>query len=108
MRAIFSNCIRLTAILSVGAALFARAQNPAPPETNALMQLMMSQAPVDISSPVVVTATFDPPIVRPGELSVYRVTLNATEGAIKLPAEIRAPQEMKLRPTSQGQSLLAV
>src|SRR2546425_46764 len=49
----------------------------AQPETNALVQLMLTQPPTDISSPVMATATFDPPVVRPGERAVYRVTFNA-------------------------------
>ncbi|MSU57198.1 MAG: hypothetical protein EXS35_03280 [Pedosphaera sp.] len=98
---------RFAAAMVFGAVLLVRAQNPSPTESNTMMQLMMSQAPVDISSPVVVTATFDPPVVRPGELSVYRITLNATEAAIKLPAQIRVPKELTVRPTSQGQSLHA-
>ena len=64
---------------------------------------MMSQPPVDISSPVTATVSFDPPLVQPGEKSVYRVTFNATEVSIGWPEEIPAPPSLKLRRSSSGQ-----
>ena len=64
---------------------------------------MMSQPQVDISAPVTATATFDPPLVRPGEKSVYRISLNAPEASIQWPEEISAPPQLKLRRTASGQ-----
>jgi hypothetical protein len=81
----------------------ARAQTPSPTAPNPLVQLMMSQPPVDISSPVTATALFDPPLVRPGEKSVYRVTFNATDASIRWPDEIPAPAKLKLRLNASGQ-----
>lgn len=77
------------------------AQSPAPPN-NQLIQLMMSQPQVDISSPVTATATFDPPVVRPGEKSIYRVSLNAPEASIQGSAEISAPS-LKLQRITSGE-----
>ena len=77
------------------------AQAPDPGST--MIQLMMTQPPTDISSPVVATASFDPPRVRPGEKSIYRVTFNATEVSIQWPGEISAPPQLKLRRTASGQ-----
>ena len=81
----------------------AHAQTPSPTAPNPLIQIMMSQPPVDISSPVTATASFDPPLVRPGEKSVYRVSFNATEASIRWPEEIPAPVHLKLRPSASGQ-----
>src|SRR6185503_18340969 len=53
--------------------LFAQPQNP-PPGQDPLMSLMMSQPKIDTTSPTRVVAVFDPPIVRPGEQSIFRVT----------------------------------
>lgn len=83
--------------------LAANAQAPPPAPGNALIQLMLSQPPVDISSPVVATTSFDPPLVQPGEKSIYRVAFNATEVSIGWPEEITAPPQLKLRRTSSGQ-----
>ncbi len=77
-------------------------QAPNHPADN-LIQLMISQPPVDVSTPVTATAAFDPPRVRPGEKSVYRISLNAPEASIQWPTEISAPPSLKLRRTASGQ-----
>src|SRR5690242_13961199 len=66
-------------------------------------QLQVQQPPVDVSSPVTATATFDPPVVRPGEKVFYRVTFDATESAVEWTEAIPAPPELKLRPVAHGQ-----
>jgi len=85
----------------------ARAQN-----SEQLMQLMMSQPHADINVPVTATASFDPPIVRPGEKSVYRVTFNATSDAssvtVKWPEPMPAPAPLKLRQTVAGHNMQAL
>lgn len=83
------------------------AQQPAqpPPQTNPLIQLMQSQPPIDISSPVVATATFDPPVVRPGEKCIYRVSFNALETSVRWTQPLTAPPQLKLRPGAHGQVL---
>src|SRR3974390_3397375 len=46
----------------------------APPSQDPLMSLMLATPPIDVDSPVVPAASFDPPIVRPGEWTTYRAT----------------------------------
>ncbi len=67
------------------------------------MQLQVPQPAVDTSSPVTATAAFDPPMVRPGEKTFYRVTVTATESSIQWPDEISAPPELKFGPGARGQ-----
>src|SRR5215831_7064254 len=69
----------------------AGAQVTVPPQSDPLMSLMMSQPPLDTTSPVRATAAFDPPVVRPGEPSTYRVSFNALEQFIAWPSSIAAP-----------------
>lgn len=80
------------------------AQVPASPTSEQLIQIMRSQPTVDVSAPVTATASFDPPLVRPGEKSIYRVTLNATEVSVNLPGEIPAPAALKLSRSVSGQN----
>lgn len=82
-------------------ALFAQAPQQLPP--GGLGQLQVPQAPVDISSPVTATAAFDPPVVRPGEKTFYRVTVTATESSIQWPEEISAPPGLRFAPDAHGQ-----
>ena len=58
------------------------AQTPAPaPPPDPLMQLMLTQPPIDISTNINITASFDPPIITPDGLSTYRVTISAAVSA---------------------------
>jgi hypothetical protein len=94
--------ILLILALCDGRFMSARAQASA----DQLMQIMMSQPHMDISTQVTATVSFDPPIVRPGEKSVYRVTFNATSDAssvsVKWPEPMPAPPPLKLRLTAGG------
>lgn len=105
----FNSTVAL-AMLCVAAAITpAWAQTPAPPQQpNPLMQLMLSQPPIDVSSPVQVEATFDPPAVRPGQKAVYRITLNAIAANVRLPGQIPAPPQLEFRSSAQGQILRPV
>jgi hypothetical protein len=91
--------------LAVG---FSAASAPAQ-SSEQLMQLMMSQPKVDISAPVTATASFDPPLVRPGEKSVYRVTFNATSDAtavaVRWPEPMPAPAPLQLRLVASGHDM---
>ena len=82
-----------------------RAQAPAPasPRPDPLMSLLMSQPRTEISSNVIAAAEFDPPVVRPGESSTYRVTFNALEESIAWPEALKAPSELNLRQGGHGQ-----
>jgi hypothetical protein len=74
------------------------------PEAAAQM-IMRPQTPVDNSQPanLVATAEFDPPAVRPGEKTTYRVTINATQNSIRWPDEIALPAGLSLGPSARGQ-----
>ena len=80
----------------------AAAQNP-PPQPDPLSALLMSQPVIDTTSPVTATASFDPPIIRPGGVSTYRVTFNAMMDSIQWPEEIIAPQQLELQLSARGQ-----
>ena len=69
------------------------------------MQLMLAQPKIDVNSPVTPLVSFDPPVVKPGEDSTYRVTLNALETAIDSPDKIPAPAQLTWRPGAHGQIL---
>jgi len=103
-------CVRLFAFATIFTAsfisVFGQSSPPAP--VNNLIQLMMSQPPVDISTPVSATTSFDPPLVQPGEKSVFRVTLNATDASIHWPDEISAPPQLKLRRGASGEIMQPV
>jgi len=85
------------------APLCLRAQTQPPVPAGSLIQLQVAQPAVDVSSPVTATAAFDPPVVRAGEKTFYRVTVDATESSIQWPDEIAAPPELKTGPTARGQ-----
>ncbi len=71
----------------------------------AAAQFMVPQPAVDNSPPenILATAEFDPPVVRPGEKTFYRVTITATENSIKWPDKIPAPPELRLGAVARGQ-----
>ena len=71
------------------------------------MSLMLSQPKIDISAPVKATAEFDPPAVRPGEQSLYRVAFNALEEAVEWPEKLAVPPGLELRRGAHGEILRA-
>jgi hypothetical protein len=82
-----------------------RAQTSAPPVPavqDPLMNLMISQPKIDTSAPVKASAVFDPPVVRPGEQAIYRVTFNALEESIDWPSELAYPRGLQGRPGAHG------
>ncbi len=81
------------------------AQSPAPPQPDPLMQLMLSQPSIEISTNVEIRAVLDPMVVRVGEKSTYRVTINAVSDSIKWPDDIYAPGELTLKQSARGQIL---
>src|SRR5204862_3408139 len=78
---------------------------PQPRPQDPLISLMLAQPKIDIESPVVATATFDPPSVRPGEESLYRVSMNALEESVEWPEKLKAAPELEMRPGARGQML---
>jgi hypothetical protein len=79
------------------------AQTPPQLPPGGLIQLQVAQPAVDVSSQVTATATFDPPVARPGEKAFYRVTVDATESSIQWPDEIVLPPGLKFGPSARGQ-----
>jgi len=67
------------------------------------MALLMSQPKTEIASNVVAVAGFDPPVVRPGEGAVYRVSFNALEESVVWPEKLNAPAELDIRAGGRGQ-----
>ena len=67
--------------------------------------IMRPQPAVDNSQleNVSAKAEFDPPAVRPGGKTFYRVTINATENSILWPDEISLPPELRPGPAARGQ-----
>jgi tetratricopeptide (TPR) repeat protein len=78
--------------------------NPANLTPEQLKTLIMAQPKIDVESPVNPMVAFDPPMVRPGEMATYRVTLNALEASIEWPESISSP-ELTLEPRGRGQIL---
>lgn len=83
--------------------LVLRAQTPAQLPPGGLMQLQVAQPTVDVSSPVTASAVFDPPVVRVGEKTFYRVTMDAAESSIQWPETIFAPSALPLGKPARGQ-----
>ena len=69
------------------------------------MTLMLSQPKIDISSPVNPEAAFDPPVVAPGQETIYRVTFNALEETVDWPDKIAAPAALQMSRGAQGEIL---
>ncbi len=71
-----------------------------------LLQLMMSQPPVDTQSRVVARASFDPPVVQVGGETIYRVSLNAlSDSILQWPDEMVAPSQLEMKAGARGQIL---
>lgn len=107
--AIKNKIMRGAAILAVlmGAMVSVVAQ-PAEPPVDPLMQLMLTQPPIDISTNVEVRVSFDPPVIGLGEKATYRVAINAVSDSIKWPDDIFAPMELTVRSSARGQILQRV
>ena len=83
-----------------------RAQTPPSISPAVVAQMVMQpQPPVDNSrlQNVTATAKFDPPVVRPGEKTFYRVAITAMGDSIEWPEEIAAPAALPLGRRVQGQ-----
>ena len=66
-------------------------------------KLQVPQPGADVTSPVTVTATFDPPNARVGQTVYYRVVLDGAGGDVEWPGAISAPKELTLGPVVHGQ-----
>src|ERR1039457_5129320 len=81
------------------------AQLPGPQPRDPFMSLMMSQPKIEIPAVPSATATFDPPVVRPGEESFLRVVVNALEASVEWPTTLAAQPQLEMRPGAHGQLL---
>jgi len=66
---------------------------------------MISQPRLHIPPETIATAAFDPPVVRPGEETIFRVTFNALQDSIEWPEMLPAPPQLELSPGARGQLL---
>lgn len=89
--------------LLAGLRAFAQTNPAAAPPQDPLMQLMLSQPAIEISTNVEILAAFDPPVIGVGEPATYRVTINAISDSIKWPEDIYAPLELNLKQSARGQ-----
>ncbi len=105
-RAAQSTLFAAPALLVAAVVLSAQAQPTNAPPPDPLMQLMMTQPNIEIAAHPVATAAFDPPVIRPGELSTYRVTFNALDDSIRWPAQVLTPPALGLRFGARGQILV--
>jgi len=69
------------------------------------MSLMLAQPRMEIPAVTKATAAFDPPVVRPGEQSFFRVVFNALEDSIEWPTNLAGPSQLEMHPGAHGQIL---
>ncbi len=93
-------------MLAMSVPLAAQAPGPAPRDP--FMNLMLSQPKIQIPAVTRATAAFDPPLVRPGELSFLRVAFDALEESIEWPTNLAAPRQLEMRPGAHAQILQMV
>ena len=96
-------------LLAVFSASAVSAQSTsAPPVQDPLMSLMLSQPKIDVESPVTPSALFDPPVIKPGEKAIYRISFNALEESIEFPAALPITPRLEVEPGGHGQTLSMV
>ena len=85
--------------------LIVHAQLPQQLPPGVAVQMMQPQPAVDVSQSenFSATAAFDPPVVRVGEKTFYRVTVEATQNSIQWSDDISAPPELKFGANVRGQ-----
>jgi len=76
----------------------------APTNQDLFNALIGSAASVDMDSPVIARAEFDPAVVPLGGRSVYRIVLTALDESVKLPDQLPAPNGLQLQAGGRGQA----
>ena len=66
---------------------------------------MATQPKIEIPAVTKVTAAFDPPVVRPGELAFLRVAVNALEESVDWPTNLPSPPQLEIRLGAHEQML---
>jgi hypothetical protein len=92
----FAAGLLLAAVIQTGA------QTPPHLPPGGLLQLQVAQPAVDTSTPVTAAASFDPPVVRAGGQTFYRVSVTATESSIAWPENIAIPPSLKITAKTRG------
>ncbi len=98
----FVQCLISIIFVAVAAPL-SRAQVSPHVSPEQAARLQVAQPLADLSSPITVTANFDPPAARVGQSVFYRVALDGPGGDIKWPGAISASPQLKFGPLSQDQ-----
>lgn len=70
------------------------------------MSLMLSQPKIELGAPVVPKVSWDPPLIRPGDRAIYRLSLNALEDSTELPESLPFPAGLNARRGEQAQILV--
>ena len=94
---------RILFLLFVPLIVHAQLPQTLPPGGAALVLQPQPTVEVSPAEKLVTTAEFDPPTVRVGEKTFYRVTVDATQNSIQWPDEIGAPPELKFGANVRGQ-----
>src|SRR5690242_2424753 len=79
-----------------------------PPAQDPLLSLMLSQPKIDVESPVNPSVMFDPPVVKPAERAIYRLSFNALEESVELPTTLPVTPKVEIEPGGHGQTLSMV
>src|SRR5690242_17032020 len=106
MNGLITKIVVLLALFAVSK-LSAQPTSP-PPAQDPLLSLMLSQPKIDVESPVNASVMFDPQVVKPGEKSIYRLSFNALEESVELPATLPATPKVEVEPSGHGQTLSMV
>ncbi len=72
------------------------------PPIDPLLQLMMTQPSIDISTNTEITAVFDPPVVRPGDVSIWRVAINALNDSVDWTNAVPFPPGLVATQSARG------
>lgn len=94
---------RTGSLVLLATGITSQAQLIRAPQSDPLSQLMVTQPSIEIASNVVAVASFDPPVIRVGDLAIYRVTFNALEESITWPEDVPAPMQLEVRLSARGQ-----
>ncbi len=97
-----AHCQKLVMPLLLLAAVSARAQSADIPAAARAM-LQIRQPSVNLGTPITVRAYFDPPQVRPGDRTFYRVEVTANESAVEWPPSVPVPPQLKPTAEARGQ-----
>lgn len=88
-----------------------RSQGAPPPSSSTndpLTTLMLQQPEIDVNSPIVVEASFDPPSIKVGQSSTYRILITAMNESVHLPEKMPMPPGVSFVPGGRGQYYMPI